>query len=81
MCNAEVRHEVNCGECAEKLDGFVDRELSESEVEAVRIHLERCPPCADHYRFQSSLKRLVHVCCCQESAPPAFREKLRQILF
>ncbi len=72
---------MNCGDCHEKLEAYVDRELSEPEVAELREHLERCPPCADRYRFQTDLKRLVKVCCEQDQTPLGLREKLRQILF
>lgn len=70
---------MNCKDCSEKLDRFVDRELNSTEVLELQLHLEGCPDCADHYEFQSHLKRLVHHSC-DCDAPPAFREKLRQIL-
>ncbi len=71
---------MNCNECKDKLDRYVDRELSDDEVFELQQHLGDCPPCADQYQFQAHLKRLVKVCCDQDQVPPAFREKLRQIL-
>jgi mycothiol system anti-sigma-R factor len=71
---------MNCNECKDKLDRYVDRELSDVEVLELQQHLGDCPPCADQYQFQAHLKRLVKVCCDQDQVPPAFREKLRQIL-
>ena len=70
---------MNCKDCSEKLDRFVDRELTEDDVAEVRAHLDGCPPCEDHYEFQVHLKRLVKVSC-ETEVPPAFREKLRRIL-
>ena len=73
---------MDCGECHDKLERFVDRELSDGEVAELQHHLHDCPPCEDKYKFQDNLKRLVKVCCDEDSeAPPALREKLRQILF
>ena len=70
---------MNCKDCSEKLDRFVDRELNSTEVLELQLHLEGCPPCQDQYEFQANLKRLVkHACECD--TPPAFREKLRQLL-
>ena len=70
---------MNCKDCAEKLDRFVDRELNSTEVLELQLHLEGCPGCADHYRFESHLRRLVkRACHCD--APAGFREKLRQLL-
>ena len=71
---------MNCNDCKEKLDRYVDRELNNTEVLELKLHLEGCPPCADQYEFQAHLKRLVKVCCDKDVAPAAFREKLRQIL-
>jgi mycothiol system anti-sigma-R factor len=71
---------MNCGDCKDKLDRYLDRELSDTEMLELQLHLEGCPPCADNYDFQASLKRLVKVCCEQDKAPAALREKLRQIL-
>ena len=72
---------MNCDDCMEKLEQYVDRELNEKEVAELRQHLAECPPCDDRYRFQADLKRLVKVCCDQGEAPAELREKLRQILF
>jgi len=71
---------MNCSDCSEKLDSYLDRELSNTEMLELQLHLEGCPSCADNYEFQASMKRLVKVCCEQDKAPEAFREKLRQIL-
>lgn len=72
---------MNCGECVRALEAYVDRELDEREIAEVRQHLEFCPPCEDRFRFEADLKRLVKVCCEQDTAPVELREKLRQILF
>jgi len=70
---------MNCKECGDKLDRFVDRELNSTEVLELQLHLESCPDCQEHYEFEAGLKRLVrHSCDCD--APPAFREKMRQLL-
>jgi mycothiol system anti-sigma-R factor len=72
---------MRCKDCLEKLDGYLDRELSDVEVAEVRRHLEDCPPCEDLYQLQVEVKRLVKVCCDQGKAPAHLREKLNKILF
>ncbi len=72
---------MNCGECLEKLDLYVDRELNDAELAEVRRHLADCPPCEDLYQLRGSLKRLVKVCCDEGTAPEHLRSRLRQILF
>src|SRR2546423_172043 len=63
------------------LDGDVDRELTDDEIEEVKRHLSHCPPCEDRYQLEVHVKRLVKVCCDKGSAPAHLRAKLRQILF
>jgi len=72
---------VNCSDCLEKLDGYLDRELTDAEVEQVKRHLVDCPPCEDRFQLQVHMKRLVKVCCDQGEAPAGLRSRLRQILF
>jgi mycothiol system anti-sigma-R factor len=74
---------MNCDECLENLERYVDRELSDAEVTDLRQHLVDCPPCEDRYKFQAELKRLIRVSCCQpeNNAPESLRLKLREILF
>jgi mycothiol system anti-sigma-R factor len=72
---------VNCSECLENLDTYVDRELTDAELEEVKRHLAHCPPCVDYYQLRANLKRLVKVCCDRGVAPEHLRSKLRQILF
>src|SRR5207248_1586597 len=57
---------MDCPDCKEKLDRYVDRELSSTEVLELQLHLEGCPDCSDPYAFPADLKRLseadgVHV--------------------
>ena len=70
----------DCEDCVRRLDQLVDKELSGPEVEEIHVHLDACGDCTRRYQFQEGLKRLVKVCCDKDTAPAAFREKLRQIL-
>jgi mycothiol system anti-sigma-R factor len=72
---------VNCRDCLQNLDRYVDRELTDAELLEVQRHLADCPPCDDLYLLQVNMKRLVKVCCDKGEAPPHLRSKLRQILF
>ena len=52
--------ELLCDECFEKLDQYVDLELSgcaaDEEIPGMRPHLEGCPACHEEYH---SLRELV----------------------
>ncbi len=71
---------MNCQNCIEKLELYVDRELSDQELQEVRHHLDDCPPCKDAFDLQVGVKRLVKVCCDQGEAPANLRAKLAEIL-
>lgn len=67
---------MDCKETVARLQTFVDRELSEAEVHEVRAHLDRCPPCLNHFRFEEGLRRLVRQRACPERAPDTLRDRL-----
>lgn len=69
---------MNCKETIARLQTFLDRELSEVEVSEMRMHLDACPPCLDHFRFEERLKILVQQRACPEKAPGALRARICQ---
>jgi mycothiol system anti-sigma-R factor len=72
---------MNCSDCMDKLDSYVDRELDEEDMRQVRLHLELCPPCEHVFNLRADLKRLVKVACDDDiKANPALRDKVRQLL-
>jgi mycothiol system anti-sigma-R factor len=69
---------MNCKETIARLQTFLDRELSEAEVDEVQMHLKACPPCLNHFTFEEHLKRLVRQRGCPEKAPASLRERICQ---
>ncbi len=65
-----------CKETLDKLQTFIDRELSEDDLDVVRFHLGKCPPCQHLFRFEEHLRRLVKVHCCKDNAPATLREQI-----
>ena len=65
-----------CKQTLDKLQPFLDRELSECEVGVVRFHLDKCPPCQHMFRFEEHLRRLVRVRACTETAPAELRAQI-----
>jgi mycothiol system anti-sigma-R factor len=57
---------LTCEEVFERLDDYLDRELSPEQMGLVREHLEVCAVCASEYRFEAGVIGGV-------------REKLRRI--
>lgn len=71
---------MNCVECMERLDSFVDRELSDADLHEVRHHLADCPPCEGVFQLRLDMKRLVKVSCDEPEPDPGLRDKVRQLL-
>jgi len=45
-------NELSCDDVFARLDDYLDRELSAAEMDAVRVHLDRCAECASEYAFE-----------------------------
>lgn len=70
---------LDCDETAERLNLYLDRELSDADVTQVREHLSECPPCGRIFDFQAEVKRLVRKECCSDDAPARLREWVRNL--
>jgi anti-sigma factor (TIGR02949 family) len=55
-----------CEKCEERLQPFLDRELSEAERLEAETHLAECDYCGKRYRFEINLRRYVRSCCSEE---------------
>ena len=47
--------EYTCEEALQRLDSYVDRELAEEELTAVRAHLETCAHCAEQFAAEMTV--------------------------
>jgi mycothiol system anti-sigma-R factor len=68
-----------CGKSAAQVYSFIDRELTAYRRFRIRVHLRRCPPCADGYRFEQHLKDRIRRGC-HEDPPPDLVERLHAFL-
>ena len=68
--------ELDCREVAERLHGFLDRELEDAEIAEVQAHLDNCEECHSKFRFEASLKRLVMVRSSEEGASSSLRKRI-----
>jgi mycothiol system anti-sigma-R factor len=66
---------MNCSEAVERLNQYLDRELSAQEIVEVKQHLEACPPCLQMFHYEEHMRRLVRQACC-ESAPESLRMRI-----
>lgn len=68
-----------CKQTIEHLYGFIDRELSATERAEVQAHLERCPPCREHFRFEENILSLIGQRCRETSAPAELKDRVRKL--
>jgi predicted anti-sigma-YlaC factor YlaD len=54
-----MRLGISCSEMVLRLDDYVDRALSPTELELVEEHLLECVTCAGQFRFEASLIEAV----------------------
>jgi len=64
-----------CEECEQVMQEYLDRELSQAEVEKAEAHLDGCAYCRRRYTFEVSLRRYVRVAT-SEQMPPGLKAKL-----
>ena len=68
-------HDDSCADYLEQIVYFLDNELDEADVTAVRLHLDVCGPCLAKYDLQRTVKALV-ARSCSESAPHELRQRV-----
>ena len=68
----------DCEKCEELLQGFLDRELTETEHVEAELHLDGCDYCQRRYTFEVSLRRYVKMSAV-ERMPPGLMERLSQL--
>ena len=71
---------LNCQQIFEKLQDYLDRELSTEEIAQVKMHLDVCGVCAEEYRFEESVLRHVRNCVCAAEVPKDLAERLKRVI-
>ena len=64
-----------CLKCEELLQPYLDRELTEAELEEAERHLDECGYCRKRYRFEEHLRRYVREVV-EEKMDPALKARL-----
>ena len=68
-----------CEKSAAKMYSYLDREMTVVRRMRVKVHLRRCPPCADGFDFEERLKQRIRRDC-REEPPPELYDRLRAFL-
>ena len=72
---------MNCRECIEQLYPYLDRELTPDLEKEIKQHLAGCPPCDDHFDFETLFLKFVRARCRAQGAPPELRQRILRELF
>ena len=67
-----------CERCEELLQGYLDRELVQAEVDEAERHLNTCEYCRRRYRFEATLRRYIRVTA-SERMPDGLKAKLAEL--
>ena len=70
----------DCHDTLERLDDYLDRELSEGEQRHVAIHLRICLKCAKLYRFERGFIEDMRAKIEHVQAPPELMSNISQSL-
>lgn len=66
----------DCEDAIQRLDDYVDRELTPYEMRSIKAHLFLCRHCAHRFRFEASLIREIRDKLQRIDAPGDLMEKV-----
>jgi anti-sigma factor RsiW len=69
---------MTCERWQEKIDLYLDGEISEAESRDLELHIDACPICSSETLARSQLKRNIHLAGKAFVADPAFRKRVQE---
>ena len=73
-----ARLEIACAVAERRLQEYVDRTLSASDVVAIEAHLAVCERCARCYQFEQGVRARLKDAC-SEPCPESLKVRLRSL--
>ena len=71
---------ADCDETLKELETFLDGELTEDAVVAMRAHLEGCTDCLQAFDFHAELKAVIADKCHRDQMPPGLLTRIEECL-
>ena len=71
---------MNCQDCSEFLDAYLDNELDAATAIRIRQHLQECPECQEALKSRQALQTLLHREELHFELPPGIRDKVTRSL-
>jgi len=72
---------MNCREALERVYEFLDQDLTPEVEREVRVHLQACKPCGQHFDFEQTFLKFLQARCRTRSAPPDLKRRILNDLF
>jgi anti-sigma factor (TIGR02949 family) len=69
-----------CEQVFQRINDYLDRELSAEEMALVRAHLDTCTQCASEYAFEVTVLAELKGKLRRIDLPPSALEKIQQVL-
>ena len=77
-----TEREMNCEETKKHVHEYLQKELTEEELDAITAHIANCDHCEWEYDFESVLSNVIKVSCSETPADEIAEriiEKIRSI--
>ncbi|CAN5246043.1 hypothetical protein BH23ACT2_BH23ACT2_28840 [soil metagenome] len=70
---------ADCNDTLRELYQYLDGEITDSDREHIRLHLDDCSPCLEAFDFEAEL-RLVVRNRCVDQAPDELRDRIARAI-
>ena len=70
-----MTREISCEETKQHVHEYLQRELSEDELEAITAHIANCDHCEWEYDFENTLSTVIKVSC-TEATPEEIAQRI-----
>jgi anti-sigma factor (TIGR02949 family) len=71
-----MAEKMDCTAAMRQLWDFLDGELTEERMAAIRAHLDRCSPCLTNEDFERAFLAALSGCKSRQCAPDGLRKKI-----
>lgn len=76
---SERKPKPDCEEALHELWQYLDGELTDDKRQAIKTHLDECPPCVDAQDFEAELRRVIAQKC-RDEVPESLRIRIAQAI-
>jgi len=69
-------HDTPCVEVLSLMWVYLDQEIDEGHRIEITVHLQECPPCADHFTAEQLVQARLRRCCKEAATPQELRTSI-----